>query len=259
MKTLILAVVAVTVTVFTFAATPIENAQFSQSLFAPVAQSFIDANNQRTAMEFAIAMQLKEQQARQQLADSEHQFQMELERQHEKSERERVEREYRQQSAKPVALAADVPIPANALDQVISAPDQQQAGLLKLTPDERAKLTEILVKLVRGSYALGLSTAAQPGSAINHTPAVRVAPPAMYVTPSSGHWVTGTIDQGKMVKLEDGSLWEIGPLNRIDSSLWLPADHVIVIEENHGPIDYKFQLVNTSRNQAAYAKLIAHD
>ena len=42
------------------------------------------------------------------------------------------------------------------------------------------------------------------------------------------HWVEKVIDSGKFVTLEDGSLWEIDPVDTIDTMLWLPANDISV-------------------------------
>lgn len=44
----------------------------------------------------------------------------------------------------------------------------------------------------------------------------------------SGHWIESVSGNGKVVKLEDGSLWQVSDLDVITSSLWLPISDVIV-------------------------------
>ena len=50
---------------------------------------------------------------------------------------------------------------------------------------------------------------------------------------------------GAMVTLEDGSIWEINSLDRIDTSLWLPVT------------DYRYTLINTEDGEKALAKYIS--
>jgi len=60
-------------------------------------------------------------------------------------------------------------------------------------------------------------------------------------------WVRETINGGKMVVLSDGSLWEVAGVDRYKTSLWLPADDILVAEWAGG--SYPFKLVNTSRGK----------
>ena len=43
-----------------------------------------------------------------------------------------------------------------------------------------------------------------------------------------GHWITSVLDDGKLIKLEDGSIWEVNPLDTIHSMLWLPVDQILI-------------------------------
>ncbi len=44
----------------------------------------------------------------------------------------------------------------------------------------------------------------------------------------SGHWIESVFDDGEFVKLEDGSLWRVSIVGRIDSMLWLPTNDIVV-------------------------------
>ena len=46
----------------------------------------------------------------------------------------------------------------------------------------------------------------------------------------SGHWVDSILSDGEIVKLEDGSIWQIDSIDTVDSSLWLETDDVTVCE-----------------------------
>lgn len=52
-------------------------------------------------------------------------------------------------------------------------------------------------------------------------------------------------DEGEIIKLEDGSLWEVMAGDTVDSMLWLPADDIVVCSGG---------LINTDDNQ----KISAH-
>ena len=42
------------------------------------------------------------------------------------------------------------------------------------------------------------------------------------------HWIESKSSDGSIIILEDGSVWEVDGVDRVDSSLWLTADEVIV-------------------------------
>lgn len=44
----------------------------------------------------------------------------------------------------------------------------------------------------------------------------------------SGHWIESLAGDGKILKLEDGSLWMVDDVDTVTSSIWLPASEVVV-------------------------------
>lgn len=63
----------------------------------------------------------------------------------------------------------------------------------------------------------------------------------------SGHWVDSVSSDGQIVKLEDGSIWEIDPVDAIDSMLWLPTTDIIACDD---------KLINTDDNETVSAQRI---
>jgi hypothetical protein len=49
-----------------------------------------------------------------------------------------------------------------------------------------------------------------------------------YRSCEDGHWISDVMDDGHLIKLEDGSLWEVDEADTIDSTLWLPTSDVVV-------------------------------
>jgi hypothetical protein len=43
-----------------------------------------------------------------------------------------------------------------------------------------------------------------------------------------GHWIASVSSGGEIVKLEDGSIWEISAIDRIDTTLWLITEEVTI-------------------------------
>ena len=60
-----------------------------------------------------------------------------------------------------------------------------------------------------------------------------------------GHWVDSVSDDGTIVKLEDGSVWEIDSVDAIDSALWLPTTEIIACDD---------KLINTDDNETVSAQ-----
>lgn len=47
----------------------------------------------------------------------------------------------------------------------------------------------------------------------------------------SGHWIKSKSSDGSVVVLEDNSVWEIDSIDRIDSTLWLPIENIVVCDD----------------------------
>jgi hypothetical protein len=76
---------------------------------------------------------------------------------------------------------------------------------------------------------------------------------ADYVVDSE-HWIEAVMDDGNLIKLEDGSLWKVSPTDVAESALWLPVTSVTVIDSDDP--NYPYKLVNTDDNEAVEAQLI---
>ncbi|HZZ93036.1 MAG TPA: hypothetical protein VFE23_10760 [Usitatibacter sp.] len=63
----------------------------------------------------------------------------------------------------------------------------------------------------------------------------------------SGHWVESVSDDGSIVKLEDGSIWEVDAGDNIDSALWLPTTDIVACAD---------KLINTEDNEKVGATRI---
>lgn len=58
-----------------------------------------------------------------------------------------------------------------------------------------------------------------------------------------GHWIDSVMDDGKIIKLEDGSLWRVDDVDTIDSALWLPVSDVVVCDD---------KIINTDDNKSVH-------
>lgn len=64
----------------------------------------------------------------------------------------------------------------------------------------------------------------------------------------SGHWIDSVSDDGKVLKLEDESLWLVQDVDTVTSSLWLPMSEVVVCDS---------KIINTDDNESVEASPIS--
>jgi hypothetical protein len=66
----------------------------------------------------------------------------------------------------------------------------------------------------------------------------------VYLDTGGGHWIQEVNSNGAVITLEDGSLWRVDELDRIDTALWLPVDNITVLND-YGD---HYRLVNTDED-----------
>ena len=62
-----------------------------------------------------------------------------------------------------------------------------------------------------------------------------------------GHWISTVMASGKLIKLEDGSIWEVDLVDTIYSMLWLPTEEILVCGQT---------LINTNNGEKVRATLL---
>ena len=62
-----------------------------------------------------------------------------------------------------------------------------------------------------------------------------------------GHWIEAVMDDGGIIKLEDGSLWEVEAGDTVDSAIWLPVTDVLVCND---------KIINTDDNETVHVQQI---
>ena len=60
-----------------------------------------------------------------------------------------------------------------------------------------------------------------------------------------GHWIESVLDDGGLIKLEDGSLWRVDSIDTVTSSIWLPISNIIVCDG---------KLINEDDNESVHAQ-----
>ena len=61
---------------------------------------------------------------------------------------------------------------------------------------------------------------------------------------ATGHWVQSVSGDGQIVRLEDGSAWQVNSVDAVTTALWLPTTDVIACDD---------RLINTDNNEAVGA------
>jgi hypothetical protein len=59
-----------------------------------------------------------------------------------------------------------------------------------------------------------------------------------------GHWIEEVLADGKIIRLEDGSLWRVNDIDTVVSSIWLPVSEIVVCAG---------KLINTDDNESVEA------
>lgn len=132
------------------------------------------------------------------------------------------------------------------LDKFMTPEEQKRTGIARLSTSERIALEKWLYKWTTDVVRRVVQRQTETSKSITTT--------RSYLGVGAGHWVSKTLDGGQYVELEDGSLWEISPLDRINTALWLVTEEITVIESSN-PF-YRYKLINTDSSDSAEAKLI---
>jgi hypothetical protein len=135
------------------------------------------------------------------------------------------------------------------MDKVMTGEQLRTTGIESLTLIQRAALdrwlSEYTVKVIQLAQSADKPAPNSPGPS-----------PVTYAGIGEGHWIKSKADNGGIVILEDGSMWEINSLDRIDTALWLPISNVTILKASSPIGDYKYTLINTDDGEKALAKYL---
>jgi hypothetical protein len=124
------------------------------------------------------------------------------------------------------------------------------ASYVNQHPEEWERSAYSLVAKALGqAFPCGTATRTAPVPSILADPPRPYSPPrtSRRAAPSTGcesdHWIESVSDDGEIIKLEDGSIWEVVAGDSVTSSLWLPVTDVLVCEG-------KGKMINTDDNES---------
>ena len=102
--------------------------------------------------------------------------------------------------------------PVITVEKVMTVEELKATGVSTLTREQRAALdqwlSEYTVKLIQLAQRAETRAPIGPGTTATS-----------YTGSSGGHWIKSKVSNGSMIILEDGSMWEINSVDRIDTSL----------------------------------------
>ena len=86
-------------------------------------------------------------------------------------------------------------------------------------------------------------------------PTPRRSRPGAYIT-GGKEWIAENHD-GSVIELSDGSRWLISPVDRVETSLWLTTDDILVKDGDGG--EYGYRLIHLDDGEAVDAKYLGTD
>ncbi|MGA8594897.1 MAG: hypothetical protein WB676_09150 [Bryobacteraceae bacterium] len=64
---------------------------------------------------------------------------------------------------------------------------------------------------------------------------------------------------GKIITLEDGSLWQVDTLDQIDTALWLPITNIVVLPSDRTGDDNEYILLDKDDGEKAHVKYLGRE
>jgi len=114
----------------------------------------------------------------------------------------------------------------------------------------------ILVLTEKGQLALSKTGNSFSEAVLGKSAIPSTSSSNQYAGGSSCHWIQENIDSGTMMILEDGSIWQIDPIDKIDAMLWLPISNITIVLSDQGSPGYYYLLINTDDGEKAHAKYL---
>jgi hypothetical protein len=132
-----------------------------------------------------------------------------------------------------------------SIDRVMTPAQLEATGVASLSPTQRAALDRWLTE-----YTLRVVQGAKGGDPIPG------GTPAAYGGIGPGHWVMRVSSGGRVVLLEDGSLWEIQAADRAQTGIWRPTSDITVTAARTPTGDCKYVLFNKDHGDTVVAKFL---
>jgi hypothetical protein len=131
----------------------------------------------------------------------------------------------------------------------------REGMLIVVSEDGKTHLVDLKLKRVTQAQRAEQSKGSSTGS--TSAPSVPVPSTTVeqfYRGEHAPHWIGVILDRGTQIKLEDGSVWEIAPTDRVKTMFWSVAQKISV-SRGLKP-QYSFQITNTTKTEVVDAKLV---
>ena len=126
------------------------------------------------------------------------------------------------------------------IEQVMTPNELKETGVATLTPSQRGALNNWLNKYTDRI----LRVATEPTDS------------GRYGGTGSGHWIKEVSGNGAYITLEDGSLWEVNEIDRVDTSIWLAVTNITVLTSKEPIGQFRYELLNTDDGEKALARYL---
>lgn len=160
---------------------------------------------------------------------------------------------------RPSFAQESVPRTSLTIDSVMSAKEQASTGILSLTAAQRAafeqwlnRYTSVVLEVARES------SQGTPGRTAVAAPPAQPRQSQVYGGVGGGHWIENNGD-GKIITLEDGSIWQINPVDQVDTALWLATTDITVLHADSPVGEYRYVLIDKDDGEKALAKYLGRE
>jgi len=126
------------------------------------------------------------------------------------------------------------------IEQVMTPNELKETGVATLTPSQRTALNSWLNK-----YTERILRVAPESTDSGH-----------YGGVGGGHWIKDVAGNGAYITLEDGSLWEVNEIDRVDTSIWLAITNITVLTSKEPIGQFRYELLNTDDGEKALARYL---
>jgi hypothetical protein len=144
------------------------------------------------------------------------------------------------------------------IEDVMTAQELKYTGVADLTTSQRAALDVWLNRYTQVVIKLSDKKKSEPEPK-PYLPPLSAGPACkIYSNTGEKESITSNAD-GKILILEDGSVWQVMDIDTIDSSLWLAVDDVLIMRAEHPIGCYTYTIINTDENgEKVQAEYLGH-
>jgi hypothetical protein len=138
---------------------------------------------------------------------------------------------------------------------LIGCTSARQPTLRDMTPEQIAihNANAMAIKKATGWTSLPSSSTSPPIQQQSPSPPqIYTQKPSLrrYASsyPGYNNWIKSVSDNGSIIVLDDGSVWQVDRLDQIDSRLWLRLSNITVVDDG-----FESKLINTDDNEVVGA------